>query len=106
MEVGTLSLRHYRCVVVAGMREMTVEGTEESHARRDRKELEGYSFPSFSLIDVIREAIEEIEEQIRMYSRKSGEDGPTLCSGYTAWASSGRVLVLHVRDHWTRNIAT
>lgn len=66
-EVGTLSLRHYRYVVVAGMREMTVEGTEETvmrDARRDRKELEGYSFPSFSLIDVIREAIEEIEEQI------------------------------------------
>ena len=32
-EVGNLSLRHYRYVVVAGMREMTVEGTEESHAR-------------------------------------------------------------------------
>ena len=38
-EVGTLSLRHHRCVA-AGTREMTVEGTEESYARRDRKELE------------------------------------------------------------------
>ena len=36
---------------------------------------------------------------------ESGEDEPTLSSGYTAWASSGRVLLLHVRDHWTRNIA-
>ena len=47
-EVGTLSLRHHICVGT-GMREMAVEGAEGSHARRDRKELEGYSFPSFQL---------------------------------------------------------
>ena len=50
-EVGKVSLRYQRCVA-AGMVEMTVEGTDENHARRDRKELEGYSFPSFPLIDV------------------------------------------------------